>query len=170
MKRLFWVIAILASLNLCARAAKLAENQLPPPVQKTLGIYKGPDSIKRIERKTEKGRMVYKIELSGGGFNPRLVIAEDGTLLKPREKVTLRERMERATPLVSVNEPPRVATLRMDRVSAVVRRTIEREQKGLEIARISKDQRNDRFLYYVEFKRPDGNIELQIAEDGSIVK
>src|SRR5688572_12070188 len=100
MKKIAGIIAIITALGVSAWAAeKITEAQLPAAVQKTLNQQKGTDTVKDIEKETRNGQTVYEVELNRRGLNPKLVIAEDGSVVRDA-----RAAGERAN--IEVNEVP----------------------------------------------------------------
>src|SRR4026207_105097 len=82
MKKNLSIIVMATAFGVTALAEKITDTQLPPAVQRTLQQQKGTDTIKDIERETRNGRTVYEVELNRTGLNPKIVIAEDGSLVR----------------------------------------------------------------------------------------
>src|SRR4026209_1812869 len=109
------ITLILGACGVAAWADKVTETQLPPAVQRTLNQHKGNDAIKDIERETKNGRTVYEVEFNRTGLNPKLVIADDGTVVRDA-----RDGSAQTDADSRVNTPkatlPRVATMRVEDV------------------------------------------------------
>jgi hypothetical protein len=56
-------------------------NDLPPAVQRTLQERVGSAEIAGIDKEKEDGRVYYKISFIQPGKNPKMIIAEDGTIV-----------------------------------------------------------------------------------------
>lgn len=161
MKKNFTIIALL-SVAFALWADKVTETQLPPAVQRTLNQHKGTDAIKDIQRETRNGRTVYEVEFSRTGLNPKLVIAEDGSVVRDARDTT------------RVSEPvaafPRVATMRIEEVPPAVRKTIEQHAAGRRVADIDRETWEGQAVFEVEYDQTGRNQQIFVAEDGTIVK
>jgi len=60
--------------------------QLPPAVQKTIRDRSATGKIADIDKHERKGRIVYDVSFEDKGVNPKMTIAEDGTVVKDLEK------------------------------------------------------------------------------------
>jgi len=175
MKKNFAIIVMVSALGAAAWADKVTETQLPPAVQRTLNQHKGSDAIKDIERETKNGRTVYEVEFNRTGLNPKLVIAEDGTVVRdarePNDRSANATRRDSDT---RVNEPsagaPRIATMRVDDVPPAVRKTIEQHAAGRKVADIDRETWNGKPVFEVEYDQSGRNEQIFVAEDGTIVK
>ncbi len=61
-------------------------NNLPAAVQKTVRMKAGTAKIADVDKKTKDGRTVYTIEFAEPGKNPKICIAEDGTIVENHDK------------------------------------------------------------------------------------
>lgn len=151
--------------------AKVQYNQLPQPVQKTLDASKGTHPVKEIERTTKDGKTVYEVELERTGFNKKLVIAEDGSLVQDTKGTLLGG--ERTTYDGGLAPDgailPRIQTMKLSEVPEVVQNTINQHAAGRKIADIDKETWNGRTVYEVEFAQAGRNAQIHVAEDGSMV-
>jgi uncharacterized membrane protein YkoI len=164
MKKFVGVIAIITGLGVAAWAAeKVTEAQLPAAVQKTLTQQKGTDTVKEIEKTTRNGQTIYEVELSRRGLNPKLVIAEDGSVVRD-------VRADRPDPDTGVNIVNRIPTMRIADVPAAVRTTIEKQSMGRKVADIDRETWDGKTVYEVEFEQTGRNAQVHIGEDGTIVK
>ena len=158
------IIAIMAAFGFTAFADKVTETQLPPAVLRTLTQEKGTDTVKDIEKETRNGQTVYEVELNRRGLNPKLVIAEDGSLVRDA-----RERAE------TVTNPPgavsaRIPTMRLEEVPAPVRKTIEQHAAGRKVADIDRETWDGKTVYEVEFAQTGRNEQIHVGEDGTLLK
>lgn len=155
MKKILGVIAMITALGVTAWAAeKVTEAQLPAAVQRTLNQQKGTDTVKEIEKATRNGQTVYEVELNRRGLNPKVVIAEDGSLVRDVDETV----------------SARIATMRIEDVPAAVRKTIEQQAAGRKIADIDRETWEGKTVFEVEFAQTGRNAQVHIAEDGTIVK
>ncbi|HKQ38498.1 MAG TPA: PepSY-like domain-containing protein [Verrucomicrobiae bacterium] len=173
MKKNFAIIVMLGACAFIAWAEKITETQLPPAVQRTLSQHKGSDAIKDIEKETRNGRTVYEVEFSRTGLNPKLVIAEDGSIVRDaRERNDRNANTVRRDSETRVNEPraSRIATMRVDDVPAAVRKTIEEHAAGRKVADIDRETWNGKPVFEVEYDQTGRNEQIFVSEDGTIVK
>lgn len=159
MKRNLAIIFAIGACGVMARADKVNEAQLPPAVQRTLQQQKGSDTIKDIEREARNGQTVYEVELNRTGLNPKLVIAQDGSVVRD-------VRDKNATAATST----RVATMKVEDVPPAVRKTIEQHAAGRKVADIDRETWNGKPVFEVEYDQTGRNEQIFVAEDGTIVK
>lgn len=150
---------------------KVQYNQLPQPVQKTLDASKGTDPVKEIERHMRDGKTVYEVELERTGFNKKLVIAEDGSLVRDGTKGLLGGHRNEHDSALSHDGGilPRMQTLKLTDVPQVVQNTINQQAAGRKVADIDKETWHGRTVYEVEFAQAGRNAQIYVAEDGSMV-
>jgi uncharacterized membrane protein YkoI len=58
----------------------------------------------------------------------------------------------------------------IDELPPAVRATVERETTGGQIEEIERESKDGRVVYEVEFTRDGLEIELEIAEDGTVLE
>ena len=128
------------------QALELAD--LPSAVQNTVKRELGSAHIDEIERDTEDGKVVYKIEAeTTDGREIELDVAEDGTLLEKEEEVRLTD------------------------VPAAVRATIERELGGVSPEKIERQTEEATIRYEIDAETADGReIDLDVAEDVTLLE
>jgi uncharacterized membrane protein YkoI len=173
MKKILGAITIVAAFGITAWAEKVTETQLPSAVQQTLNQQKGTNTVKDIEKQTRNGQTVYQVEFSRRGLNPKLVIAEDGTLVRDsRAATTTSERTGLGNRINDIREAVRgrTATMRIEDVPPAVRKTIEQEAAGRKVADIDRETWKGKTVYEVEFEQTGRNAQVYIAEDGTVVK
>jgi len=61
-------------------------NNLPTAVQKTVRMHAGTAKVADVDKKTKDGRTVYTIEFAEPGKNPKICVAEDGTIVEEHDK------------------------------------------------------------------------------------
>lgn len=143
---------------LATESPKLKLSEVPASVQKTIGKEMGGREIAAIERTQWNGQPAYRVSLREGGRNPEFYVADDGTLLKPKEK------------------PPGVGTLfvgtRFEDTPPAVQQTIRREagEKG-EIVNIDRKggKGESTTSYKIDLKDARGAYQIHVAEGGQIL-
>ncbi|MEO6181600.1 MAG: hypothetical protein ABIP71_00530 [Verrucomicrobiota bacterium] len=63
-----------------ARGTKFSE--LPAAVQNTIRAHAPNAKVADIDKETRTGRVVYEVQFSEPGVNPKMHIAEDGTIIE----------------------------------------------------------------------------------------
>ncbi len=133
---------------------KLELSNVPAPVQQTIKREAAGREIAAIHQDTIDGRNGYVAEFSEKGRNPRLYVAEDGSVLRPTEK------------------PPAllVGTTFSD-APAPVQQSIRREVRTGEIVKIEKEgRRGEAHTYKVELRDARGSYHIRVSEDGRILE
>lgn len=135
---------------------------LPTAVQQTINRSKGNDTLGEIDRETRDGKTVYEVEFPRDGANPKLVIAENGTIVED-------QRASRGTTAAS---QPGIA---LGDLPEPVRRTIHEESRGRTIADIDLEtwdgqQVYGQQVYEVEFEQPGRNAQIHVLQNGSLVR
>lgn len=156
--------AVLLAGVLCVKADKVSFNDLPEPVKETIKAQRGAAQVKDIERVNKEGRTLYEVEFSQPGTNPKLCIAPDGTVVA-QTKPSPAERADRAS-----EDLKRTASMKLADVPEPVRKTIQMQAKGREIADIDRETWKGQTVYEVEFAQTGRNAQIHVAEDGTIVK
>ena len=168
---------------------RVQRSDLPAAVQRALDsstAQSGP--IKEINKLTVDGKIVYDVEFEkNNAINPRLRISEDGTVMKNDRLSTTtanaanevgaaarstaatvdREVSQTRRDLVAVDTE---SMLKLEELPAAVRRAVEKEAAGREIADIDLETWHGRTVYEVEFRQRGLNAQVHVAEDGTMVK
>ena len=156
--------ALVVGCNQGVESASQKFNELPPAVQKTVRAQAPNAEIADVTQKTENGTQVYQVELRNEGSpNSKVLVAADGTLVgsdlaKPAGAV---QRL--LTPTGAVGTP-------LSALPETVQKTIKSHAPDAPIANISRKDDNGRAIYEVEFKEPDKNPTIRVAEDGTLVQ
>lgn len=161
------ILAALAVLPAGAAGERLAIEQLPPAVQRTLRASHYGGTATHAVRREVDGRIIYEIEIDRNNApNPRLRIAEDGSYVR-----------EEPVPLVwsgdmpiALPAEPEFVTLRLEDLPPRVQDAVKAAAKGREISDIDRETQNGRTVYEVEFKERGINSRIHVAEDGSQVR
>jgi hypothetical protein len=152
---------------LCVKAQWLDFQQLPAPVQATISARKGPDRIKRIQFENRNGISAYEVELDRRGFNPKLVVAPDGSLIEdqrahvplPKDASTLKwDLPELGVQKVAWRDLP-----------LAVRKRIDRESRGRPVARIKSKENGEQLIFVAEYRQKGANERVFVAGDGSLL-
>lgn len=163
MKTKLIVFASLLAAGAALGAEGLDVKQLPPRVRAALEKSAPGSTVEKATVRTIDGRAVYDIELrKNNAPNPHLQIKEDGEVL--REPATTGVPMiypEYGTPVPST--PTR---LQVPELPPAVRRTLDREAAGRDIASIERTSVNGQPAYRVSFRESGRNPELLVTDDG----
>lgn len=169
MKLLLFIIAVAGGV-VAASAQEIEQSQLPAPVVKALGDVKGPDLVGKIERQVKDGKTIYEVQFARRGVNPRVWIAEDGTVIRDTRRV------EVAIPPIGEGVPDYVAplnrtrTLQLTDVPVPVQKAIREHAAGRDVADIDRETWKGHVVYEVEFAQTGRNALIHIADDGTIVR
>lgn len=134
---------------------KLRIEELPKAAQETIRREAANREVAAIHEDTVDGRKAYVAQFSESGRNPRVFVAEDGSVLRPTEK-------PRALALgTTFSDTP-----------APVQQAIRRELGEGEIVRIDKEKegRGEMEIYQVEVKDARGSYHVRIAPDGRVLE
>jgi len=147
-KQMMLIVVCLLGAGFFAMDALHAQefSDLPPAVQKTVRDALGRASVSKIELDTDDGKLFYEIDAeTADGREIDLDVAEDGTLLKKVEEISLAN------------------------VPAAVGATIERELGGVRPEQVEQVTEEGIVHYKVEAKVPGADIELEVGEDGRLL-
>jgi uncharacterized membrane protein YkoI len=133
---------------------------LPAAVMNTVKAEAPNAKIDDIDKETRTGRVVYEISFAEPGKNPKLHVAEDGSVVK--SDLQINEAAGAAT-------GPTVGTKFSD-LPAAVQKAIKERAPNAKIDDIDKETRTGRVIYEVQFEEPGKNPKLHFAEDGSLVE
>ena len=146
---------------------------LPAEVQQTIESRRDDGMVKQVTRRSLDGRTVYDVEIEkNNALNPRLRIAEDGTVL--RGAAAGAGSTIDGAPLVTdefggviVPMEPR---LKLPDLPDAVRQTARAEAKGREIVDIDRETWKGQAVYEIEFKERGLNSRVYISDDGKVVR
>src|SRR5688500_15950926 len=171
-KTMFLLAATLATFTANAADERVDPRDLPPAVKQALEKWRSDGPVKEATKQVVDGRPVYNIEIEKDNApNPRLRIAEDGTVLRDPTP-TLMPYGE--VPVVT-NEYGSVVAPAFPKASLsdlpdAVQQTARTESQGRDIADIDREMWQGRLVYEVEFKERGLNSRVYIAEDGKVVR
>src|ERR1041385_1387424 len=164
-----FVITLLAAAGLatgCNNSVESASkrfNELPPAVQKTVRAQAPQAEIADVSHKTDNGIEVYEIQLREGDRNPRIVVAADGKLVST----------DMARPAGAVERlltPTGATGTKFSALPEKVQKTIQSTAPGGQIANISRQEKDGRTIYEIEFQEKGKNPSIRVAEDGTLVQ
>ena len=142
--------------NWTGRMASMKLSDVPEAVRNTIQTEAKGRAVADIDKETWNRQAVYEVEFEQTGRNAQIHVAENGTIVKDERSTKGLKGMFMGTQL--------------EDTPAAVQAAIKRESGNREIADIDKETRTGQTLYEVEFKQPGRNIELHIAEDGTVVR
>jgi uncharacterized membrane protein YkoI len=156
----FISLVALATAGVCSAGERVKQGQLPAAVQRAVtssAVATGP--VKEITKDIVDGKVVYDVEFEkDDAINPRLRFAEDGTVVD-NARFAARDRNWSSVDTESM--------LKLEDLPAAVRRTVEQEAAGREIADLDLEMHDNRKVYEVEFRESGVNQQIHVAEDGT---
>lgn len=136
---------------------QLRIDEVPPAVRETIQKHASGSPERKLGAITSgqiDGRPAYRVEFRERGRNPRVYVAEDGTVLRPLEKL-----------------PALGLGTMFSETPPAVQDVIRREATGGEIVKIKKEgRRNEPVSYRVDIQTGETAFQLEIAEDGKITR
>jgi uncharacterized membrane protein YkoI len=129
-----------------AESADAVWKALPAPVQKTIEAEKGPATLVSIEQKGKDGAARYKVVLTVGSKQRRLMVDGAGNLLKKKDDV------ETAT------------------LPAPVKKTVEVQAKGARIVRSTRVDEQGKLKFEVELEVDARQKVLLLDPAGALLK
>jgi len=160
---LFAAAGLLVGCNKSVESASRGFNELPPAVQKTVRAQAPQAEIADVSHKTENGMDVYEIQFREPGKNPKLVVAADGKVLSTDFAKTPGSVERLLTPTGATGT-------KFSALPEKVQKTIQSTAPNGEIADISRQEKDGRVFYEVEFREKGKNPTIRVAEDGTLVQ
>lgn len=167
MKR--YLVTLLAAAGLvagCNRSVESASqkfNELPPAVQKTVRAQAPQGEIADVSHKTDNGMDTYEVQFREAGRNAKVVVSADGKLLST-------DFAKQPGAVERMLTPTGATGTKFSALPEKVQRTIQSTSPGAEIANISRQDRDGRVVYEVEFRESGKNPTIRVAEDGTLVQ
>lgn len=163
----------IAAFTLSAAEERVDVASLPSAVQQTLERWRAEGPVKQVTRQTIDGRTVYLIEIEKNNApNPRLRIAEDGTLVTT--PVPLVSPTGDGLPVVADEYgsvvAPAFPKINLTDLPAAVQRTAQAEAAGREIVDIDRETWRGKPVYEIEFKQKGLNTRVYIDDSGVLVR
>jgi len=112
--------------------------------------------VANISKHTKDGQVLYEISFKEEGLNPKIIVAEDGTLIKGESKGVVVE--------------GNLTNLKFEDLPAAVRKAVRERAPETQIASIDKNMREGRIVYDISFEEPGKNPKMRVAEDDTVLK
>jgi hypothetical protein len=135
---------------------------LPPAVQNTIRAETGSADIDGITRKTNSGRVVYRIQFKDSERYPTLLLAPDGAILSSNLTVAVGSPGDLSNPVVGGP----VAGLTLNDLPPAVVLAVQRQVPDSAVDTILKETHGDRVTYTISFK-DRAHPPLHLAADGT---
>jgi len=159
-------------------------NSLPPAVQQAVRSHAPAAEIASVETKSRDHMTYYVIEFKEPGRNPKLTVAENGTVVtSDLERAMGSARAEigtnsgwfnRKEPDSTLGAPKgptgRAAKIDLSALPIPVQKTLKSEAPNAVITDISRHDDNGRLVYEFAFEDQGKNPTMRIAEDGTVVQ
>ncbi len=164
-----YVVTLLAATGLlvaCNQSVQTASekfNQLPPQVQKTARAQAPNAEIADVSQFTTNGMAAYQIEFREQGSNPKIVVAQNGTLLAS-------DFPKHAGALDRLLTPTGASGTPFSALPLAVQKTIQQQAPNAPIDSISREDQNGQVIYEVKFKDQGKNPSIKVANDGTLVQ
>jgi uncharacterized membrane protein YkoI len=188
------VIAILTAAGLtlagCSQKSKVERtsqefNALPTAVQKTVRSHAPNAEIASVDRKNRDGMNYYVIEFREPGTNPKINVAENGTILpndiersmgssSPGTGTVSGRAYDRGATNSSLGAPNgtpgRAATIDLSALPVPVQKALKSQVPNGLVKNIKRHDENGRAVYEIEFEDEGKNPTMRIADDGTVVQ
>jgi len=140
--------ALLLSAGACANAkeVEVTIDQVPQAVRDAILKEAGDNKIDEIEKETKGDKVTYEAEWKVAGREVEITLAEDGKILAREQEITL------------------------EQAPQAVREAILKAAGDNKVKEVSRITRGDKTCFEAEWKANGKEIEIQLAEDGTILK
>jgi uncharacterized membrane protein YkoI len=163
-------------------ADKVTFSQVPPTVQQAIKARSGSHEIEDIDRDNRNGQTTYEASWkNNSGVQQELLVSDNGSVLRdvagdgPATAST-------STATTSAGWRPRFGTadanlqlsggvkLPLNQAPQAVQETVTQMTHGAPVEDFERGMANGRTVYEAAFKRNGQNTELQVYDDGSLVR
>jgi len=151
---------LLVGCNQSVQNASDKFNELPPAVQKTARAQDPNAEIVDVSDTTANGNKAYEIQFRGQNGNPKVVVAQDGTLITSDLPKTAGAIDKLLTPTGATGTP-------FSSLPLAAQKTIQKQAPDGRISGISRHEDNGRVTYEISFKDLGS---MKVAEDGTLVQ
>lgn len=151
---------LLVGCNQSVQTASEKFNELPPAVQKTARAQAPNAEIVDVSNTSANGANAYEIQYRGQNGNPKVVIAQDGTLISSDLPKTAGVIDKLLTPTGATGTP-------FSSLPVAAQKTIQKQAPNGQISSISRHDENGRVIYEISFKDLGS---MKVAEDGTLVQ
>jgi uncharacterized membrane protein YkoI len=162
----------LAAFTANAADERVDPRDLPSAVKQSLERWRSHGPVKEATKEMVDGRAVYNIEIEKNNApNPRLRIAEDGTVLRdPTPTVTPFGEVPVVANEYGSVVAPTFPKASLSDLPDVVQQTARTEGRGRDIVDIDREMWQGRLVYEIEFKERGLNSRVYIGENGQVVR
>lgn len=155
-------------------AAKVQFSQLPPEVQHLVMSRTAGSRIEDIDRGTADGETVYQVAFKDAGNHIELQVAEDGTwMFDPRLMASTPPAVAVAAPTPPQPSHPVSISggnkIQLSQAPNAVQQVIQQRSDGAAIEDLERGTWQGKPVYEAAFKSNGQHVELQVAEDGSVL-
>lgn len=140
---------------------KATFNELPAAVQNTVRAQAGNAPIEDVDVTRKDGQTTYEVAFKREGQNVELAVDPQGKVLRGGQALA---QSQARVPLAAATK----ATF--NAVPAAVQNTLRKYAQGAEIEDIDTGTLQGRTVYEAAFKQGGRNIELRVAEDGTLIR
>jgi hypothetical protein len=146
--------------------------RVPAPVQEALEqLGVSPQEVERVFHNVAEGRTVYDFEVRREGeLNPRVLFAEDGTLLRDGRRAAQRTSGQWPRRHPDYRGGIAEAPAKMQELPAVVQEAIRQHAAGQDIASIDTQDWQGVTVYEVEVKQEGLNQRFHVRADGALLR
>jgi uncharacterized membrane protein YkoI len=146
--------------------AEVSIDKIPAAVRATIENESKGGTIEEIEVETEDGETVYEAEVIIDGREIEIEVAPDGTLLGKETEDDEDDDGDDDDEDDDEDEEE----VSLDDVPEAVKATILKEAAGAEIEEVVKETEDGRIVYEAEFEADGKEIEIEVAEDGTLLE
>ncbi|HOD82069.1 MAG: hypothetical protein BWX88_01626 [Planctomycetes bacterium ADurb.Bin126] len=142
------VCSLLLSSGACvnAKEVQVTIDQVPQAVRDAILKEAGEAKIDEIEKETKGDKVTYEAEWKVDGKEIEIKLAEDGTVLAREQEITL------------------------EQAPQAVREAILKAAGDNKVKEVSRITRGGKTFFEAEWKADGKEIEIKLAEDGTILK
>ncbi len=129
-----------------AKEVQVTIDQVPQAVREAILKEAGEAKIDEIEKETKGDKVTYKADWKVDGKEVEITLAENGTILAREQEITL------------------------EQAPQAVREAILKAAGDNKIKEVSRITRGNKTLFEAEWKADGKEVEIKLAEDGTILK
>ena len=129
-----------------AKEVQVTIDQVPQAVREAILKEAGEAKIDEIEKETKGDKVTYEADWKVDGKEVEITLAENGTILAREQEITL------------------------EQAPQAVREAILKAAGDNKIKEVSRITRGNKTLFEAEWKADGKEVEIKLAEDGTILK
>ncbi len=157
-------IGALATKQAMDRETEVSIEEVPAAVRATIEAEAKDGTIEEVEMETENGQTVYEADVIIDGQEIEIQVAPDGTLLGKETEDDEGDDDDED------DEDEDEQEVSLDDVPAAVKETILKEAGDAEIEEVVKETEDGQTVYEAEFEVDGKEIEIEVAEDGTLLE